>query len=138
MHPAFNATSVQLVSGREVRVEGIHITETYSGLLEGYPDEELNTETLANARTLMNGCWGARRTHMIAPTYSQDSGHTFLPPWLCIAWLSSPDPIDPSFMGSEMVVIWFAHDACSMPIKQMIHEAAKDLDWESLAEDFDY
>jgi hypothetical protein len=41
-------------------------------------------------------------------------------------------------MGSELVVIWFAHDVSSMPVVDLVEAAVKRLDWESLAADFDY
>lgn len=139
MHPAFNKVSTKLISGRLVNIESLHITETYGGLLEGYPNSEINEEVIENAQTMMADCWGSRRTHIVSPTFFRhESGHLFLPPWLCLAWLSCAEPINSEFMGSELVVIWFVHDVHSMPIEQMVNGAVQRLDWESLAADFDY
>lgn len=138
MHPAFNKVSLQLKSGRDVSIEGCHITETYSGLLEGYPDEKLNFKTLENAKTLMTACWGSRPTYIVPTTYLQKSGAEFLPPWLCLTWLTSLSPIDSDFTGSELVVVWFIQDAYSVPLVKLISDAVMDLDWDSLAGDFDF
>jgi hypothetical protein len=137
MHPAFNKVSFQLKTGRKVSVESAHIQETYGGLLEGYPTEELNLETLENAKSMMRGCWGPRPTHIIPATLLLEHGAEFLPPWLCMVWLTSLTPIDKDSMGSELVVIWFVPDACSVPLLQLISTAVMELDWESLASDFD-
>lgn len=76
---------------------------------------------------------------MIWPIFfGHESGHLFLPPWLCLAWLTCLEPVNPEFMGSELVVIWFTHDVSSMPIGDLVEAAVKGLDWESLAADFDY
>lgn len=128
MHPAFNALSIHLESGHELSVDSIHITQTYGGLLEGYPNEALNNETLESAKKLMEGCWGARKMHTIHPPVRQEAGHPFLPPWLCMAWLTCLDPINSDFMGSELVIIWFAHDVQTQPLAQQISNAVRFLD----------
>lgn len=138
MHPAFNKVSFQLKSGREVTIEGAHITATYSGLLEGYPDKKLNFEILENTKTLMTDCWGSRPTHIVPTTYLEKSGAEFLPPWLCLTWLTSLSPIGSDSTGSELVVVWFVYDAYSVPLVKLISDAVMDLDWESLAGDFDF
>lgn len=139
MHPAFNKVKTNLLSGRVVNIESLHITETYGGLLEGYPTSEMNEEIIEESQTMMADCWGSRRTHVISPTlFRHESGRLFLPPWLCLVWLSCGEPIKSAFTGSELVVIWFAHDVHSIPIEPMVNAAVQRLDWESLAADFDF
>lgn len=135
----FKYKSIKLDSGRMVHIDNLHITETYGGMLKGPPNARINGEIMEKARTMMKPRWGWRQTHMIWPIFFGDeSGHLLLPPWLCLAWLICRDPVNPEFMGSELVVIWFAHDVSSMPIVDLVAAAVKGLDWESLAADFDY
>ena len=138
MHSAQKKLSFHLKSGHELCVDSFHMTLTYGGLLEGYPSTALNKETLDNAQNMMSGLWGTRKTHTIEPSIRQEAGHPFLPSWVCIAWLTCSEPINPAFMGSELVVLWFADDVHSLPLVQLVSDAVGDLDWSSLAQDFDW
>lgn len=53
MPPDFKRKSIELVSGRVVHIDNLHITETYGGMLEGHPNSKVNGEIMERARTMM-------------------------------------------------------------------------------------
>lgn len=132
------SVSIQLNCGRCATIEGFHISTTYGGLLEGSPTSELNLEIIEHAKKSPSEYWGSdRATYLTPPTRSQHINSEYLPPYVCTAWLTSPTPIDSNFMGSELVFIWFVHDAYSKPPSELLCDAVKHLNWEAVAKDFD-
>ena len=129
---------IELATGETVKLEALHLERTYLGLLEGWPNAEGNAEILAEAISRMERLWGERRVHVIAPAVRQEEGHPLLPELTLFAWLTSPTPVNPEYMGSELVVVWFAPERPGVSLSALISEAVRDLPWASLAMDFDY
>jgi len=105
--------------------------------LEGLPNEEMNARIIE--RALDKGEWGPRKTHLIPPKVDdRDPKHPGLPPALLRAWLWCSEPIDQTFMGSELVVVWFAEECLHVPIAEVVLRAVYGLPWDQLADDFNW
>lgn len=91
---------------------------------------------LVKAHELAEQLWGKRRVHLVRP--QGWDGHAPLPPWTCMAWLTSDTPMDARFMGSELVVIWFEVAVFDTPINAILQDRLESIAWEKVAEDFDW
>jgi hypothetical protein len=125
--------------GREVMLDAFDYSRTYAGLLEGRPNAEMNDRIIERAQTAREESWGKRAVHVIPPDVdATDPAHPALPPVLLRAWLICFQPVDPAFMGSELVVVWFTTDCHTEPIADVVFRAVRGLPWEQLAYDFDW
>lgn len=131
-----NPTAIILETRRRVTVDALHVTSTYLGLMEGTPKEEEHAEVIVRANESIQKLWGKRRVHLIRP--QGWDGHAPLPPWTCMAWLTSDTPMDARFMGSELVVIWFEVAVFDTPINAILQDRLESIAWEKVAEDFDW
>lgn len=123
--------------GRQVWLDSFDYSPTYGGLLEGLPNAEINSRIIEQA--LANGSWGLRKTHLIPPEVDiRDPNHPTLPPALLRAWLWCGEPIDPRFMGSHLVVVWFDRECLDEPIADVVFRAVRRLPWDQLADDFNW
>jgi hypothetical protein len=123
--------------GAQVWLDSFDYSRTYGGLLEGLPNAEINSRIIARARVMES--WGPRKTHLIPPEVdARDPRHPALPPALLRAWLWCGEPIDPAYMGSELVVVWFSEECLDEPIAEMVLRAVRGLPWDQLADDFNW
>ena len=131
--------SLTLDCGRRVWVDAFDYKRTYISLLEGRPSAEINAGIIARALTERDSSWGRRKTHLIPPVIDDsDPKHPILPVACLRAWVWCNDPIDPVFMGSELVVVWFADECHAEPIADVVFRAIRGLPWDQLAEDFNW
>jgi hypothetical protein len=131
--------SLTLDCGRRVTLDAFDYAHTYAGLLEGRPNAEMNARIIERELTERDGSWGRRKTHLIPPVIDdRDPAHPVLPSVCLRAWVWCNDPIDPAFMGSALVVVWFADECHAEPIADVVFRAIRGLPWEQLAEDFDW
>ncbi|MBT1706527.1 hypothetical protein [Chryseosolibacter indicus] len=125
---------IVLESGRKVTVDGFVYGRTYSGLLEGSPNLKSNKRILDWQKCPSE--WGPRKVLMLEP--SSQALQSWLPPSTYKVWLTSNDPINKTFMGSELVVIWFDENPGQRSIKEIIENGIRKVDWDNNAKDFDY
>ncbi len=60
-------------------------------------------------------------------------------PSVCLrASVVGVEPIDPAFMASSLVVLWFVEDCHAEPIRDLVFRVLRGLPWEQLAQDFDW
>ena len=124
--------------GRKVTLASFDYTRTYAGLLEGRPDTEMNARIIERQLTARDESWGRRKTYLFPPVIdNRDPAYPVLPPACLRAWVWCNDPIDPAFMGSELVIVWFADECHAELIADVVFRAIRGLPWEQLAEDFD-
>ena len=136
--------TIELNSGREVRIDAIRQWLAYSGLLEGVPNPMFNEWMLKgiieDAREQLD-----HDPFLIPPKappivtgYSHpdpDPNTARLPSVVCIAKLSSISPArDPKCDCSDLVVIWF-QEQYAFPIADEAERAIKEIDWDRLARD---
>jgi hypothetical protein len=125
---------IKLKCGREVKVDGFEFGYTYGGLIEGSPDERLNKNIFE--RTTFPSNWGPRRVLKIKPEKSEFKNK--LKPTHNSVWLSSDDPKNPSYDGSELVVIWFGELPNGKMIEEIIQIGVQNIDWNKNARDFEF
>jgi hypothetical protein len=130
-----HTNSINLACGRVVHVDAFSVEPTYAGMLAGDPDKELNDEIIAAA--LLNAGQDERKTHLVEPVIiTSECGAPLLPEWTCKAWLVCHNPIKKGD-GSELIVVWFAYVVFDHPLNAVVANAAIDLPWDELAEDFE-
>jgi hypothetical protein len=130
---------MKLDCGRDVMLDSFDYSRTYAGLLEGLPNSEMNGRIIERALVYRDSTWGKRKVHLIQPTLNlTDPAHPALPPVLMRAWLVCFNPVDPAFMGSELVVDWFTAECHTEAIADVVFRAVRGLPWEQLARDFDW
>jgi hypothetical protein len=123
--------------GRQVYLDAFDYRSTYAGLLEGGPNDKINSGRITDAQAAHEPTWGKRRVHLIPPDMDlTDPAHPVLPQVLLRAWLVCYQPVNPAFHGSELVVVWFAGECHAEPITDVVYRAVRGLLWEQLADDF--
>jgi hypothetical protein len=130
---------VTLDCGRKVSLDALDYSRTYACLLEGRPDPDLNARIIEHATTERDATWGKRPFYVIPPVLDlRDPAHPVMPPAQFRAWLTCYEPINPEFMGSHLVVLWFSDECHSEPLAEVVFRAIRGLPWEQLAQDFDW
>ena len=125
--------------GRRVTLEGLYFDYTYSGMLEGRPNDFINNHIIEQTKNKPNIFPGAHQPYLIPPEIDRtDPERPILPPVRMWISLLDHEPIDPKFMGSSLVVICFVHTFTGRPVENVIAEVIRPLDWNSLAHDFDW
>jgi hypothetical protein len=130
--------TISNVTGHTLRLNALHIIPTYSGLLEGLPDEALNAKELDHCRDQIQRLYGpGRPVQVLPPAVLMKRGRPHLPPVTCWAWLSSAQPVrDAHRNGSHLFLIWFTGLDPSQSLRNLIVAAAQGLVWTLVAEDF--
>ena len=129
---------LKLDCGRDVFLDAFDYSRTYAGVLAG-PTADMNADIVKDALAEREGSWGKRAVHLIPPVVDvTDPDHPALPPALLRAWLVCVEPVNPAFMGSELVVVWFADECHAEPIADVVFRAIRGLPWDQLAADFDW
>jgi len=130
--------NIQLNCGQTVSVEAFMYDLTYAGLIEGTPNESLNTWIIERALTRHEALWGERQIYMIPPVMDvSDPARPTLPRLNLHVWLCS-ESINPMFDGSQLVVTWFVDECHMQPLAEVLSSAIRHLPWKQLARDFDY
>jgi hypothetical protein len=130
---------LKLDCGRQVSLDAFNYSRTYAGLLMGRPNAEMNAQIIEQAITEREESWGKRAIHLIPPIIDlRDPEHPILPPVLLRAWLTCYQPVNSAFMGSELVVVWFADECHAESVAEVVFRAVRALPWVRLAADFDW
>ena len=114
--------------------DGIFVRPTYSGLLEGRPTAEISKNEIEELKTIAKSfCWLEPHVHL----GDIDIETTPLPRRSYIAWITSDVLVeDENACGSHACIIWFDKD--SEDLKSSMMNLLTQLDWASVAKDFDY
>ncbi|WP_291103998.1 MULTISPECIES: hypothetical protein [unclassified Flavobacterium] len=127
---------ITLSTGKIITIEGFNMTPTYSGLISGKPNEELNDEILK--RTSYPSEWGERKV-----VYKQANikiSETELKPFTYSAWLTSKPVNDKKnqFDGSSIVMVWYGNEPINKSIQEIIKFELESFNWNSHCENFVY
>lgn len=126
--------SIRLSNGSKITIEGFNMVPTYSGLISGEPDEELNDEILK--RTSYPSEWGTRKA-----VYKQRNilkSKTELKDFFYSAWVTSKPVFDKKnqFDGSSIIMVWFGDEPKNKSIQEIIKFELEKFDWDKHAENF--
>lgn len=119
--------TIQLSNGRKITIEGFYMIPTYSGLISGEPDEELNHAVLR--KTSYPSAWGERKV-----VYKQANikiSDTELKPFIYSAWLTSKPINDKKkqFDGSSIIIVWCGSEPKNKSIQDIILVELENFDW---------
>jgi hypothetical protein len=140
--------TVQLRTGRIVRIDELRQWRFYEGLLEGVPRVELNRQLLERVLAHERGKFYGADPMLIPPketpiSYGDGRPHRFgapasLPGIVCVARLGSLEPArDRSRQCSGLGVVWLQPDF-AFPIESGVLEQVQSIDWDRYAADLDY
>jgi hypothetical protein len=149
--PAAAATSAQaleygaplfaltLADGREIRAESIVARRTYTGLLAGVPNDEINEREVNELKEMCHRAFLVEDSVIIPPAmtaYESNDLHwnEYPPIFVAAQFFCSQDP-DGSINFSTLAVGWFQTSLQPL-IPDDILAAIKQLDWANLARDF--
>lgn len=132
--PPTHFPEVKLKQGqRSAYASSFEMHGTYEGVLEGIPDHEPLIEAARRP-------YGGIPVHLFPPPLRRirrdnPERDTFvLPAWRCVAVMRSWQAIEPGSDYSLLRIAWFREDPDPiLPIDQIA-----ELDWERLAEDYEY
>jgi hypothetical protein len=131
------------MDAKNIRIDAIHISRTYAGVLEGLPSTD---DTIKHARDLAKKMWGERATMLVPPatvrsavTRDRRRGTPPVefqrcPDWTICAWLNAP-AMDKTNHGSELVVIWFQAEISYDIPGELLHDFGCGT-WEQHAKDW--
>jgi len=134
---------VTLSSGIIVCAEALLIDTSYYGLIEWYPelkdgifvsktDLEMNKKYHEYNINRYEKIWCQRKNFI----FEQDLDK-ILPPHVFCVHLDS-QAINDKNCGSELVVMWYGVLDVTKTIQEIVEEKIKDIDWNKLAEDWNY
>ena len=135
---------VNLDDGRALRAVSVLMRETYSGLLEGYPNELGNQRILERIPGEAADALGDWPVHVVEPPVRVVDRETHKPfgpelrlPGCWIAAQLDSGPVDARMHASAAIVVWFQDEAVPIPAESAL-PALRQLPWNRLARDFEY
>lgn len=129
------AISLALQSGRIVRVQEFSYTLTYSGLLEGCPDSELNSDCIIALAEWARTRFSEEPFTLPVETVQDAYGYEWLPP-LQFGVLLTSTPVGGSASGSVAVICGFTSPFYDQPLRTFLRSTLFPLDWEAVSRDF--
>lgn len=143
-HETSDRVSVGLVDGRQIHLDQIFQYHTYSGLLEGQPDPELNGKLIARAVEYCSSrLFSPTRPFVVPPPRISLGSHNGkseerIPYIACLGHFTSYAPArDPHHDGSSLSVVWF-QEHYAPPIDAVTLDQLKAVNWRDLAEDWSF
>ncbi|MCC9604504.1 hypothetical protein LOC68_27700 [Blastopirellula sp. JC732] len=126
--------SFQLDCGRSVFLDSLKYSRTYSGLLEGRPTARLNYTIIDRTRSQT-----ASRAFVIPPRINdEDPDHPVLPPVQLVAYVWCSEPIGSEAMASQAWIVWYREEWKDESIEKVAFDGIRGVDWDAIAEDFDW
>jgi len=134
------------IGNEHISIKSLHQWQTYAGLLEGLPTDRMNENILKRVSESAKKYTHIDTLHIIEPTQmpiAYEGKYPFgtpmqLPGYVCVAELSKFGAArDKNRDGSMLALVWFQEEY-AFPIKAEILKKMEQLNWNELAEDFDY
>jgi hypothetical protein len=125
--------STQVKNGFSIDLISLFVIGTYDGLLEGRPNEELNTRFVQRAISSAQEKFGSWPVHLIPPKI-RNGKHPELPNFRCIGLFQASATKDPDMHASGCVLVWFQEKT----VVDGIELSLVDIDWWTIAKDFEY
>lgn len=127
--------TIALSTGKIISIEGFNMVPTYSGLISGEPNEELNDEILKKT-TYPSAEWGERK--VVYKQRNIKKSETELKPFTYSAWLTSKPVNDKKnqYEGSSIVMVWYSDFSKNKTIEEIILFELEKFDWDKHAENF--
>jgi len=139
---------IELSSGREIFLNKIYQDYTYDGLLLGYPNREMNDRYVKNSIESAREMMSSDATYLVSPPLievkiDERVKHHYkdairMPYITCYGQFeSSKIKGDEYNDGSWLTIIWYQEEF-AMPIDSSVIEHIKTIDWEEVAEGYQF
>ena len=125
--------SARAKNGIEVHLDALFVDRTYCGLLEGRPNAGLNAMLVSNAILDAQRQFEDWPVHLVAPAIIEVP-YPRLPAFRCLGSFQSLKAKDADMHGSALTIVWFQNESIVNGIDLLL----EDLEWLSLAKDFEY
>ena len=144
--PETRLDDLQLASGRRISLRELRQFSVYAGLLEGYPNREMNERIITRLVEEERERWRTgQEPYLIRPDERPMTGGEWVNPRLgppvslpslaCVGTFRCSDPArDKGSDFSELVVIWFQDDF-GPPLERNLLESLRVIDWNRHAYD---
>lgn len=114
---------------------------TYQGVIAlGYlgAEESLESIPIEGIKSIEKICGKGYPVYSVEPDIVVDSiGRKLLPEWQGFAWINHPDPIEKAdAMGSHVIVQFFTDTKLDLSIYDIVTNAMKGIEWETVAKDW--
>ena len=138
---------IVLDSGREIFLDSICQSHTYGGLLCGYPDKDMNERIMKYVMETALEKMNPEVTYLVPPPlievemddvkeYYKDAIH--IPYITCYAQFeSSVIDKDDDSNGSWLTIVWYQDDF-ALPIDESVLEHIKTINWDDVAEGYEF
>jgi len=139
---------IELNSGREIFLDSICQDHTYGGLLAGYPNKELNDRYVKDAMESALEKMNAEVVYLVPPPllemeinerarkYRKDAIR--IPSITCYGQFeSSVIKGDEDNHASWLTIVWYQDDF-ALPIDESVLEHIKTIDWDDVAEGYEF
>ena len=137
-----------LASRRQIFADRVYLHTTYSGLLEGKPNDEINSCILAGIPREMSRIFGGVPVFIQPPDITRiEEPHPLIagktrvvstiPPVTVVAKFTSYTPTNQKGDASNLVVVWF-QNATPPFLDEKVRAHLELLDWDSQASDFSW
>lgn len=123
---------ITINNGRQVKVVGLLVGNTYSGIFAANSFQEANEVVFSHIKCPKD--WGLQKTLIQFPE-KHEMNLAFRS---TVYVLMYSTPIDPSYDESSLVYIWFDNLDWTKSIKEIIEKKIKSINWEDNAEDYNW
>lgn len=126
--------TITLAGGEKVGVFDFYVRATYSLLIAGKPDKELNESILSYSARDAQDWWNEEREALVLRPRDEQMENQ-LPALRMMALLDCSTPLNPDYHGSNLRVVWFAETLPS-DFREFFKKHLENLDWKANARDY--
>jgi hypothetical protein len=138
-------TDLTLKSGVTIYLKALNQFDTYEGLLEGVPTQQMNRARIESAMALARTTWNCK-SQLIEPLETPiDVGRPYpfgvpasIPPITCLGlWSTIGFARDRQYGCMQLAIVWYQVQF-ALPIDGSVLRQILEIDWESTGEFFEY
>ena len=137
-----------LNSGREIFLDRICQSHTYGGLLCGYPNKEMNERSIKNAMESALEKMNSKATYLVPPPLTEvevdKRVKEHYPDAIRIPYITCYGQFESSVIkgdadndASFLTIVWYQDDF-ALPIDASVLEHIKTIDWDDVAEGYEF
>jgi hypothetical protein len=130
--------TVKLKHDRAIHLDSYFVGRAYAGLLEGRPNVEMMKRELTESRSIATKLWPRVPSVTLGFDTIMKKNDPMLPRHFCCGLFVSYEPArNTEMIASQLAIVWYQNEFPPLADDSSM-ELFRELDWESLAADFDY
>ena len=139
---------IELNSGREIFLDSIYQYHTYGGLLAGYPNKEMNNRYIKNDMKSALEKMNAEVTYLVPPSLIEmeinERARREYKDAIRIPYITCYGQFESSVItgddrndASWLTIVWYQDDF-ALPLDESVLEHIKTIDWDNVAEGYEF